>query len=164
MYHDLVTANMSSWSYWTSCSRERWSQKSRFYLIRISPSGNDGEDYGELTTNGTYWGSKNLWVLGNYSRFVRPGYQRIALNLPESRKVFGSAYISPEKDKVVVVVTNMGPETVHFTPTIEGINGKEVATVNQYTTSEAKDLSCEPDYLIGHLPAKSVVTLVYDLK
>lgn len=164
MYHDLVTANMSSWSYWTSCSRERWSQKSRFYLIRVSPNGNDGEDYGELTTNGTYWGSKNLWVLGNYSRFVRPGYQRIAFNLPESRKVFGSAYISPEKDKVVLVVTNMGPETVHLNPIIEGINGKEVVAVNQYTTSEAKDLSCEPDYLIGHLPAKSVVTMVYDLK
>ena len=30
--------------------------------------------------------------------------------------------------------------------------------------TKSKDLKQEPDYLVGHIPAKSVVTVVYDLK
>lgn len=98
IHQDLATANVSSWSYWTTCSRERWSQKSRFYLIRLSPDSNDGESYADLATNGTYKASKNLWVLGNYSAFVRPGYQRVDLKLEEETKdFFATAYISRRK-------------------------------------------------------------------
>lgn len=162
MYHDMATANMSSWSYWTSISQERWSQKSRFFLIRVTPE--DG-DYGDLKKNGTYSASKNLWVLGNYSLFIRPGYQRVALDIPEgSNQFFGTAYISPAKDRVVAVYSNIGKESIRIKNTLQGIDGKEVIAMNQYTTSGAKDLKQEPDYLVGLIPAKSVVTLVYDLK
>ena len=165
LHHDLVTANVRSWSYWTSVSQERWSQKSRFYLIRVSADGKDGEDYGDLHNNGVYATCKNLWVLGNYSLFIRPNFQRIALNLPEeSEEFFGSAYISPEKNRVVVVYTNLKSESIHVECGIKGLDGKEVVAMNQYTTSNAKDLKQEPDYLVGHIPAKSVVTVVYDLK
>ena len=165
LHHDLATANVRSWSYWTSVSQERWSQKSRFYLIRVSADGKDGEDYGDLHNNGVYATCKNLWVLGNYSLFIRPNFQRVALNLPEeSEEFFGSAYISPEKNRVVVVYTNLKSESIHIECGIQGLDGKEVVAVNQYTTSNAKDLKQEPDYLVGHIPAKSVVTVVYDLK
>lgn len=164
LYQDLATANVTSWSYWTTCSRERWSQKSRFYLIRLSPDGNDGESYEDLATNGTYWASKNLWVLGNYSLFVRPGYQRIDLTMPDATKdFFGTAYISPEKDKLVVVYTNMTDKRAAVNHTFEGL-GKTVGSFQQYTTSSAKDLKKEATYNRGTIPAKSVATLVYELQ
>ena len=163
-HKDLATANVSSWSYWTTCSRERWSQKSRFYLIRLSPDSNDGESYADLATNGTYKASKNLWVLGNYSAFVRPGYQRIDLKLEEETKdFFATAYISPEKDKLVVVYTNMTDKRAEINNTFEGL-GKEVGEFEQYTTSEAKDLKREPSYNKGVVPAKGISTFIYTLQ
>lgn len=164
IHQDLATANVSSWSYWTTCSRERWSQKSRFYLIRLSPDGNDGESYEDLAVNGSYWASKNLWVLGNYSLFIRPGYQRIGLTMENSTKdFFGTAYISPEQDKLVVVYTNMTNKRAAVNNTFEGL-GKTVASFQQYTTSNAKDLKKEATYNRGTVPAKSVATFVYDLQ
>ena len=164
IHQDLATANVSSWSYWTTCSRERWSQKSRFYLIRLSPDSNDGESYADLATNGTYKASKNLWVLGNYSAFVRPGYQRIDLKLEEETKdFFATAYISPEKDKLVVVYTNMTDKRAEINNTFEGL-GKEVGEFEQYTTSEAKDLKREPSYNKGVVPAKGISTFIYTLQ
>lgn len=164
IHQDLATANVSSWSYWTSCSRERWSQKSRFYLIRLSPGGNNGEDYGDLETNGTYAAGKNLWVLGNYSLFVRPGYQRIDLTMPNATKnFFGTAYLSPDKNKLVVVYTNMTDKRAGVNNQFEGL-GKKVVSFQQYTTSTAKNLKQEATYNRGIVPAKSVATFVYELQ
>lgn len=163
IHQDLATANVSSWAYWTTCSRERWSQKSRFYLIRLSPDGAD-ESYADLSTNGIYSASKNLWVLGNYSAFVRPGYQRIELNMENATKdFFATAYISPEKDKLVVVYTNMTNKRAEISNTFEGL-GKEAVSFEQYTTSEAKDLKREASYNKGVVPAKAISTFVYDLQ
>lgn len=160
---DMAVTNVSSWSYWTTCSRERWSQKSRFYLIRLSPDGAT-ESYADLATNGTYYANKNLWVLGNYSAFVRPGYQRIDLSMPDATKdFFGTAYLSPEKDKLVVVYTNMTNNRAEINNTFEGL-GKEVVSFEQYTTSEAKDLKREATYSKGVVPAKAISTFVYELK
>lgn len=108
--------------------------------------------------------SKNLWVLGNYSAFVRPGYQRVDLKLEEETKdFFATAYISPEKDKLVVVYTNMTDKRAEINNTFEGL-GKEVGEFEQYTTSEAKDLKREPSYNKGVVPAKGISTFIYTLQ
>lgn len=161
IHHDLVTANVSSWSYWTVASQEQYSQKSRFYLIRLIP---EGGDYGDIEKSGTYAAGKNLWVLGNYSLFIRPGYRRIELNIPEqSNKFYGSAYLSPSEDKLVVVYTNASSQSVQIENAIQGLD-KQVVSTQQYTTSNTKDLRLESESQRGYIPAKSVVTLVYDLK
>lgn len=161
MHNDLTVANVSSWSYWTSCSCERWSQKSRFYLIRLVPQSGD---YGQLTEGGTASSGKNLWVLGNYSLFIRPGYQRIDITLPiTDHSLFASAYVSPEKDKLVVVITNTKHKSVKVEPTIT-IGGKTAENPVEYVTSNTLDLKRVPNYETTILPARSVSTLVYDLK
>lgn len=161
MYNDLTVAGVSSWSYWTTCDRERWSQKSRFYLIRLQPQGGD---YGALTEGGTYTASKNLWVLGNYSLFVRPGYKRVSVTLPvpESR-MFASAYISPDNDRLVVVYTNMSDKSIKVNNTIS-VNGRTAETPMQYVTSETLNLQRSSSYEVSVIPSRSVATLVYDLK
>ena len=161
LHHDLVTASMNSWAYWTTASQEVYSQKSRFYMIRLIPTGGD---YGNIADGGTYESSKNLWVLGNYSLFVRTGYHRVDLNIPEGdKKFFGSAYISPEEDKLVVVYTNINDESIQMETSIEGLN-KQVVSMRQYVTSSTSNLNEVDEYLKGYIPAKSVVTMVYDLK
>jgi len=76
IYADLSIAGASIWDYWTALERERWSQKNRFYLIRLRPTGGD---YADLSAGGTISIDKNLWVLGNYSLFIRPRYKRIKI-------------------------------------------------------------------------------------
>ena len=102
--------------------------------------------------------------MGNYSAFVRPGYQRIDLKLEEETKdFFATSYISPEKDKLVVVYTNMTDKRAEINNTFEGL-GKEVGEFEQYTTSEAKDLKREPSYNKGVVPAKGISTFIYTLQ
>lgn len=160
IHHDLVTANISSWCYWTSGEAERWGQLNRFYLIRLIPGGGD---YGDMAEDGTYSASKNLWVLGNYSLFIRPGYQRVDLNIPNSDNLFfGSAYLSPEKDKLVIVYTNCSKKSIKVTNEFEGLE-KQVGEYEQFVTSASTDLKKTTSYEKGIVPARSVATFVYSL-
>lgn len=79
----------------------RWGHKNRFLLISLEPS--DGV-YGDIEKEGTYKATPTLWVLGNYSLFIRPGYRRIMLNMNESSSFFGSAWISPKKIKLLLFI------------------------------------------------------------
>lgn len=161
IHSDLTVANASSWSYWTSMDPERWSQKCRFHLIKVTPAGGD---YGDISESGTYEATKNLWVLGNYSLFIRPGYQRVNLNIANaSNSFFGSAYISPEEDKLVAVYTNLTSKSIALDIKLEGIN-KKVVTIKRYTTSRTEDLA--EDELSGDhcaIQPQSIITLVYQL-
>lgn len=85
IHQDLTLANVSLWSYWTSMDNERWNHKNHFLLINVIPG--DGA-YGDMEKSGTSEDTKSLWVLGNYSLFIRPGYKRIALELQDSSKNF----------------------------------------------------------------------------
>lgn len=161
LHFDLTEANVSSWSYWTTCERERWGQKSRFYLIRLIPAGGD---YGELNVGGTYEASKNLWVLGNYSLFVRPGYQRIDVAAPvDDKKILASAYISESSDKLVVVYTNLMNKSVKIDCDIS-VGGKTAKNAKQYVTSASRNLREVGREELGVLEARSVATLIYDLQ
>lgn len=65
---------------------------------------NNNESYGDIQNGGTITDNSNLWVLGNYSRFIRPGYKRIdhITNKEENlNKLLGSAYLSPDGKRIV---------------------------------------------------------------
>lgn len=159
IHHDLTTANVSSWSYWTSMDVERWSHKSRFFLIRITPAGGP---YGDIAESGTHEAMKNLWVLGNYSRFIRPGYERVNLAITNpSNSFFGSAYVSPQKDTLVVVYTNLTSKSIAVNLTLKGLS-KSPKSVKRYVTSATKDLAEETlNSNNCTIQPRSVVTLVY---
>ena len=75
IHNDLTIAGVTSWSYWTSMDISQWGQKDRFLLISLVPNGwtGDGGDTGLLRNGGSYEAMPTLWVLGNYSRFLRLG-------------------------------------------------------------------------------------------
>ena len=161
IYNDLTVANVSSWSYWTSMDVSRWGHKNRFLLISLVPAG--GVD-GDIEQEGSYQATATLWVLGNYSLFIRPGYQRIALNQTESMYFFGSAYLSPDKKRIVAVYTNYSDRPVRLAETRTSWPG-EPQTITTYTTTLNKHLQ-EATVAAGNpvvVEAESVTTVVYDL-
>ena len=167
IHNDLTVAGVTSWSYWTSMDISQWGQKDRFLLISLIPNGwtGDGGDTGLLRNGGSYQAMPTLWVLGNYSRFIRPGYRRIAMELSESMNFFGSAWISPEADEIVTVYTNYSDKGVRLNETREGWNS-DVASITTYTTTQDKNLE-EKNYATDEkviLDAESVTTVVYTLK
>lgn len=167
IHNDLTVAGVTSWSYWTSMSISQWGQKNRFLLISLMPNGwtGDGGDMNALRNGGTYEATPTLWVLGNYSRFIRPGYQRIALTANDSMNFFGSAWISPDGKEIVAVYTNYSGTGVRLNETRTGWNG-EVASIKTYTTTQKKNLkekSFNKDETVV-LDEESVTTVVYTLE
>lgn len=166
---DLTYGNMASWSYWTTFAQEKWSQKNRFYLIRMNySSDSSNESYEEdLTKAGTLTDNQNLWVLGNFSRFIRPGYKRIGhtTNQVESlNKLMGSAYVSSDGKRVVAVYVNMGTTATGVKLNVDGQTAAKAIAV--YRTSETENLkNITGTYALNTriaLPKKSVTTVVMD--
>jgi len=65
--------------------------------------------------------SKMLWVLGNYSRFVRPGMVRVGLNgADEVNGLLASAYVDDKASRLVIVCANLGDVPVPVTLSFAG--------------------------------------------
>jgi hypothetical protein len=162
IHNDLTVAGVSSWSFWTAMDAARWGHKNRFLLISLVPAG--GVD-GDIAGEGSFQPTATLWALGNYSRFIRPGYRRIALTLNESRSFFGSAWISPQGDQIVAVYTNLSDKGVRLNETRAGWSA-EPKSITTYTTSANKNLAeatVSADAQII-LDAGGITTVVYDFK
>lgn len=167
IHSDLVHGNMAGWSYWTVFAQEKWSQKNRFYLIRMNAQGdNSDESYGDIKKGGTLTADKNLWVLGNYSRFVRPESVRIDLSgASEMNGLLGSAYISADKQQIIVVYVNMS--TSPIVTTTNFANQTEPQTMSVYVTNSTNNLHCTMSNATYNnvltFSARSVTTIVYNL-
>lgn len=170
MHNDFVVGGVTAWHYWTAMSIQCWSQLDRFMLINCVPGNiehrpGEGNVDADFTQEGYIEPYRTLWALGNYSLFVRPGYQRIDLNMIDSESFFGNGWISPDGKTIVCVYTNRQAERgvklkvdYHAFPSMP-------TKVMTYTTTETKDLQgkewstnwpvvCEPS---------SVTTVVYTL-
>ena len=157
---DLTYGQMTGWSYWTAFAQEKWSQKNRFYLIRINAEGDTGEEsYGDIKRGGTLTADKNLWALGNYSRFIRPGYRRVALTgADEPNGLMGSSWLSPDGSEVITVLVNMSRGIRKFSLT----SGEAASQTSIYLTDKDHDLSLISgiDPAEMEMPARSVMTVV----
>ncbi len=160
IHNDITVAGCASWSYWTAMSVERWGQKNRFELIKTTPK--DGEYSDDFKNGGSVAANPNLWVLGNYSLFVRPGYKRIDLTLNESKDFFGSAYVAPDGSKLVVVLTNYN-KTNGVTVDMQTPEGAKA--IYTYTTTAEKKLKQARFNLKDtvFIDPASVTTIVYYL-
>ena len=162
IYSDLVFGNMSGWSYWTTFAQERYSQKNRFYLIRMNATTDTGdESYADPKNGGVLTVDKNLWVLGNYSRFIRPGYKRVDVEgADEMNALIGSSWISPDSKTLVTVLVNMSRSTRKIDLSLSGFS---IESTKTYVTD--KDHNLELDTSLQNpadmeIPARSVVTVV----
>ena len=162
IHNDLTVAGVTSWSFWTSMDVPRWGQKCRFMLIAL---GDGTNEFDIRNGEGAWKAAPTLWVLGNYSLFVRPGYRRIALTLNESRSFFGSAYASPDGKRIVAVYTNLSNKPVKLVETRENF-AADPRSIVKYTTSATSNLRetvLNVDDAVL-LDAESVTTVVYELE
>ena len=162
---DLCYGNMSGWSYWTAFATERYNQKNRFYLIRMNATGDTGdESYGDIKKGGRLTVDKNLWVLGNYSRFIRPGYKRVALKgADDLNGLMGSSWLSPDEKTLVTVFVNMSQASKKVGITVAD---NAIESMKAYLTDKNNSLKLQSslnDASQMEIPARSVVTIVAQL-
>lgn len=162
IHTDLTVANAKAWQFWNAYEPGNAMWDTRYYLIALKPNMN--------FTDGDFTVTKNLWALGHYSLFIRPGMYRINLQrsndpglIKAARDVMVSAY-SNTKDKTVLVAINYSRHEQVLKISMK--NFKKVKAVRQYVTTAASEdnmkaypVKNEKEIL---LPARSVNTVVIE--
>ncbi len=120
IYAALTVANMNAWHYW-------W----------IYPSGS-GDNQG-LWDMGTNAWAKRLWVMANFSRWVRPGYNRIDVSGPVPSGVSVIAFQSPTDNTVVVVAINKNTTATNLPLFVSGTAWP--ASVVPWVTSSSQNIA-----------------------
>jgi glucuronoarabinoxylan endo-1,4-beta-xylanase len=138
--HDFMTvAHANAWHYW-------W----------IKSAGND--DAGLLGPN--WQVTKRFWAVGNYSRFVRPGW--VDIGATDDGGVLVSAYKDPANGRFAIVAVNQG-NAVTETFNLHGFLAR---AVTPWVTSADLDLAPQGRIAVpgnsftADLPAQSVTTFV----
>ena len=143
MHADLTVANLNAWHLW-------W---------LYNASGNGGFLFD--TTNKVW--SKRLWVLGNYSRFVRPGYKRVSTSGTVPSGVLLTAYTNTTDGTVTVVAVNNNTSAANLSVFI---TGAAPCSMTPYVTSSSDSLASKTAVTVSgsrftfSLGAQSVTTFV----
>jgi O-glycosyl hydrolase len=150
IHNDLTVSNATAWHWWLAVSPYDYKDG----LIYIDKQKEDGN----------YYESKILWALGNYSRFIKPGYKRIGVEVPKAKQqnpeLLVSAYQSESNDELVFVLVNSGIKDVSVN--LSG-DGSLASVQGIYVTSKDRDLehlsteSADEQIVI---PARSIVTVL----
>jgi O-glycosyl hydrolase len=131
---------------------------------------NDGADpAGSLitVTNGVVTPALRLFAMGQYSRFVRPGWRRIDSTTSPAPGVYSSAYRHPSSRKIAVVLINETGSSRTIGIGLDGAPG--FATLEAWRTSGTEKLqkvsgpAPAGSGIEVILPAKSVTTLYGDI-
>jgi glucuronoarabinoxylan endo-1,4-beta-xylanase len=143
IHQALVNASMNAWHYW-------W----------INPGSADNSALWGLTDAGIV-PAKRLYVMGNFSRFIRPGFYRVIATASPASQVFTSAYYDATSSSVVIVAINATTSAVQQRFTF---NGATTDSWTSWVTSPTSNL--EPgdpisggDPITYNLAAQSVTTL-----
>ena len=164
IHDDLTYGNAAAWQLWNSWEPGSAEFDTRYYVIALNPA---NKEY----TDGTVIQTKNLWALGHYSRFVRPGMHRLNMTRndglsPEkmAQDVMVSAYTDGKQ--IVLVAINYTAEPRTFKPEIS--NFKPGKAFDEYLTTADKDVNMKfskrKDLKKGvALPARSITTYVFQL-
>ena len=152
---DLTIANASSWQWWLAVANEDY-KSGLIYTDYKNPG--DPENILE---------SKILWVLGNYSRFIRPGMKRVEMRggPQDVNGLMASAWVDRPNKRVVAVLVNMSdqPRTVRLALAKAGQVAATPLTMTPHITSADQSLAPGPpgDVSKGvQIPSRSVMTLV----
>lgn len=154
IHSDFVDVNAVSWCYWKGMEL-----RGDHALVALHAKDGDIHKGGYVSSN------KMLWTLGNYSRFIRPGYTRVQTSGADQLDALAaSAYISPDGEQLVVVLVNSSFEDEEFRMELPKGWRKKITKVTSYRTDQRRDLAADNedsslDYTVA---ARSVATFVLD--
>jgi glucuronoarabinoxylan endo-1,4-beta-xylanase len=140
MYDALANGNMNAWHYWY-----------------FQSSGNGGLWDGNTAT-------KRLWVMGNFSKFVRPGFYRVDVSGPVPSGVSVIAFQNPTDSTLAIVAINANNAAATLPIFVSG--SAWPATVTPWVTSANDSLTSQTAITVSGarfsatLAAESVTTFV----
>ena len=159
IHHDMVLTNAKSWQWWTAISQVDF--KDGLVYLDDGSKGDTGQMGGNipsLQNDGAIRESKLLWVLGNYSRFIRPGMVRIKCEFSEEQSpengVLVSGYKEPKSSDLVYVFVNQSDEEVNVDMGIREVVRTYITDKNrnlEFTVQSSSRLT---------LPSRSVLTVL----
>ena len=142
IHNFLTVAQVNAWHFW--------------WLVPI-----DGLNHNEGLTDINGVPAKRMYVLGNYSRFVRPGFVRIGVS--NNAPTLISAYKDTNTGNFAIVAINTLPAA--YTQTFN-LSGFGAANVKPWITSALASLGSQAPFAVSNsvftynMPASSVVTFV----
>lgn len=161
IHDDLVYGNATAWQFWNSCEPGNTDFDTRYYLLALSSDDPKFE-------KGVVLPAKMLWAMGNYSRFVRPGMQRVKAEVSDGKDEISQAQdvmVSAFENQkhIVCVLVNYTNESKKMRPVIMdcSIRKKYVGYITDGQKNLASFKGCVTKRGI-ELPQKSVVTIVFD--
>ena len=149
----IAVDNANAWLYW---------QMIDYNQPGNGPTASDGSLMANPTSGSTV--ARRAYALGQYSKFVRPGYYRIdATHLPQSG-VSVSAYQNTPTNTLVIIATNYTGSAV--SQTFDLTNAPAFSTLTPTITSASLNLAAQSNVSVtGNsftytLPAGSITTFV----
>jgi len=133
----LVECDVSAWFYWWAVN----ARNSRSGLVRLDPATH------------SFVTPKRLFAIGQFARFVRPGFRRIAVkgSMPSGLSI--SAFKNPKNGSRVVVAINQTDRAV-------AMPAQGLDRMAAFRTSKAEDLSACNGLPAGRIAPRSVTTFV----
>jgi glucuronoarabinoxylan endo-1,4-beta-xylanase len=140
--HNFMVADTSAFLHWWLIEGDRSDSEA---LVQLSGS--------------SYTLNKRLYTLGNYARFIRPGFVRIGSTEQPATNILTTAYRDPASNKFVLVVVNnnASSQTIDIAP-----DGFSTGSLTPYVTDGTHNLVQLSDVFLSGvtLAANSVTTFV----
>lgn len=168
IHWDVSISNASGWNFWTALSVSDFGDhKNRFGLFSWRSA-----DQSRNSNSGTVEATRLLWTLGHFSRFIRPGFQRVDVknnlypsHLESSSNLMVSAYLSPNQSELVLVLVNYGAKSEKFA--LEGPENEMLVKdgkMTAYLSTNSQNMNpviFDQSEII--MPGKSILTVVSNL-
>jgi glucuronoarabinoxylan endo-1,4-beta-xylanase len=116
----LAVANVSAWHYW-----------------RLFNCVTCNDNQALIQADGTI--AKRFYVLGNWSKYVRPGWVRIGATAKPTNGVYVTAFKDPSSGDFAIVVANQNSSSVNLTVSLSGF--PSVSSVIPTVTSDNDNLA-----------------------
>jgi len=149
--HNFMMANASAWHWWQAeATFVQWCDNE---TLLSGPTCSGGPDQT----------AKRLWVMGNYSKFVRPGFVRIGATAGPANGVLVSAFKDPSSGKFAIVVINTNGSNTNINFSLSGFSS---SSISPWVTSSSLNLVQQPAFSVSggkfgySLSGNSVTTFV----
>jgi O-glycosyl hydrolase len=108
-----------------------------------------------------------LYAMGQYSRFIRPGWRRLSATPSPGKDIYSSAYRNPKSNEIAIVLIN---ERATAARVEMNFSGAEFATLDLWRTSETEKIQAlgkqrfSKSSAVLNLPPKSISTVYGQVK
>jgi len=139
IHNAIIHGGVSAWHYWAIWGRNK-------------------DNEGLLSETGAT--TKRFFAMGNFSKFVRPGFVRVGATAGPSGTL-GSAYKDPTSGALAIVVINTSSASVPYSATV---SGSGATSMTPWVTSAQLDLAAQTAIPVTNgrftatLPAASITT------